>query len=342
VHLTPRAAEKVCREGVQAPFDTAAKNVNADWGTAYDGKQIQRWAESYGRQVADEQERERQAYVKTGQHPEGPPNAPAVLAVGMDGGRVQEREKDPASNSHWHEDKVLTISTYHKAPPEKPGGDPLPVRLVTTYAATMQDSHRFGQLARIEAERRGIRQAAEVVVIGDGAPWIDTEAQAHFACHARIIDFYHVVERLGELAKALYPGKEQAFKRLADRLEGQLYHGKVAAILRWMDKKQKHLGRPRENDPEDHPRRLLAEHRTYLERHQTHMDYPAYRAKGWPIGSGVVESGVKLFNKRVKGTEQFWNKSGVDAILALRALWLSQDDRWNHYWLYGRLPRKAA
>lgn len=75
------------------------------------------------------------------------------------------------------------------------------------------------------------------------------------------------------------------------------------------------------------------------------MDYPRYRANGWPIGSGVTESGVKLFNKRVKGTEQFWNtraSDGVAAILALRSLRLSDDDRWHHYMLYGRLLRPAA
>jgi hypothetical protein len=58
----------------------------------------------------------------------------------------------------------------------------------------------------------------------------------------------------------------------------------------------------------------------------------AYRRKGWPIGSGNVEAGVKCFNHRVKGTEQFWTKPGVEAIRALRALWLSQDLRWDRYW----------
>jgi len=42
---------------------------------------------------------------------------------------------------------------------------------------------------------------------------------------------------------------------------------------------------------------------------------------------------VKQFNKRVKGTEQFWNKQGVEPILALRGLWLSEDQRWDNYWL---------
>jgi hypothetical protein len=331
----------VSREAAQLPFDVAARSVNADWGTSYDGKQLQRWAEHYGDEVATDQERERKEYLK-GKRPAGPENAPTVLAVGMDGGRVQEREKDPQSQSRWHEDKVLTISSYRKASAKEPGGDLEPVRLVTTYLGTMQDSHRFGQLARVEAERRGIRQALEVVIIGDGASWIDTVAGEHFGCHTRILDFYHVDERLGAVAKALYPVDEPKRQRLGDRLESQLWEGKVATIIRWMEKKAEALGQPRQTDPADHPRRVVWENLFYLQRHQGQMNYPAYRAKGWPIGSGVTESGVKLFNKRVKGTEQFWNKSGAESILALRALWLSQDDRWHHYWWCGQLPRMAA
>lgn len=341
MHLTPQAAERASREAVQVPFDLAAENVNADWGTHYDGKQMQRWGEHYGEQVAELGEKQRRDFLK-GKRPEGPANAPEVLAIGMDGGRVQERQKDPQSDSRWHEDKVLTISSYHKTRPREPGENPEPARLVTTYLGTMQGSVKFGQLARVEAERRGIRQALEVVVIGDGASWIDTLAEEHFACHTRILDFYHVDERLAEVAKALYPVNEPQRRRLADRLESQLYQGKAATIIRWLEKKARERGRPRDTDPADHPRRVLWENLGYLQRHQGQMDYPRYRASGWPIGSGVTESGVKLFNKRVKGTEQFWNESGAEAILALRALRLSQDDRWHHYWLYDRLPRMAA
>ena len=41
---------------------------------------------------------------------------------------------------------------------------------------------------------------------------------------------------------------------------------------------------------------------------------------------------MKQFNKRVKGTEQSWNEPGIEPILALRAAWVSQDDRWGRYW----------
>lgn len=53
---------------------------------------------------------------------------------------------------------------------------------------------------------------------------------------------------------------------------------------------------------------------------------------GWPIGSGPTEAGVKQFNKRVKGTDQFWTRQGVEPIFALRELWMDQDGRWERYW----------
>ena len=41
---------------------------------------------------------------------------------------------------------------------------------------------------------------------------------------------------------------------------------------------------------------------------------------------------MKQFNKRVKGTEQFWSEAGVETILSLRGTWISQDERWERYW----------
>ena len=92
------------------------------------------------------------------------------------------------------------------------------------------------------------------------------------------------------------------------------------------------LGDPLDDDPPGHPRRVLHQNVGYFMRHQGHMDYPAYRARGWPIGSGVTEAAVKQCNKRVKGSEQFWSEAGVETILALQSIWISQDQRWERYW----------
>ena len=44
----------------------------------------------------------------------------------------------------------------------------------------------------------------------------------------------------------------------------------------------------------------LWEHAMYFEKHHETMDYPEYRRKGWPIGSGSVESACGQFGDRVK------------------------------------------
>ncbi len=54
-----------------------------------------------------------------------------------------------------------------------------------------------------------------------------------------------------------------------------------------------------------------------------------------------MESTIKQFNKRVKGTEKFWNPSALEAVLQVRAAQLSQDNRDECQWAAPR-PYRAA
>jgi hypothetical protein len=335
--LSPKAAQRVAREASVQAFDPAARALSIDWGVSLDGKQVQRWALRLGEQLV--QRREAEALdCERGMRPAGPANDPLLLVIGMDGGRVQGREKDPASGSRWREDKVLSITSYLPGD----GKDKQPVALVSTYVATMGDSAALGRLARVEAERRGIRQASRVIDIGDGAGWIDTQHREHFGRHERIVDYFHAAEHLHEVARAVHPREEAKRARLADGLVTLLWRGQTPGLIAVLEKLAAKAGPVQPADGEDHPRRVLAQNLGYFKRHQDQMKYPQYRRRGWPIGSGPTEAGVKQFNKRVKGTEQFWSEAGIEPILALRALWLSQDQRWNHYWLWGSLSRTAA
>ncbi|MGC9261179.1 MAG: hypothetical protein ACP5I8_14035 [Phycisphaerae bacterium] len=62
------------------------------------------------------------------------------------------------------------------------------------------------------------------------------------------------------------------------------------------------------------------------------MRYDVYQKKGWPIGSGNTEAGVKTFNKRVKGTEQRWRLPGDGGYWRFTRAWKSQDGRWERIW----------
>lgn len=327
-NLSPRAAERVCRESGQKTFDEAAKSLNVDWQTTLDGKQLQRWSEGLGRAMVVRRDRQSQAY-REGHYPQGPANAPQLLVIGMDGGRWQGREKDADGDSRWREDKVLTVSSYVPGN----GGDRKPQALVRTQVATSRDAGAFGTMARVEAERRGYRQAQTVIAIGDGGNWIDPLLEREFRVRQRVIDWYHASEHLWDCAKAIHGPQTPAAAALAERLEAWLWDGKVAQVIESLSEHAARLGgEPQATDPPQHPRRVLSQNVGYFTRHQGHMDYPTYRANGWPIGSGETEAAVKQFNKRVKGTEQFWTEAGIEPILCLRATWLSEDERWHRYW----------
>jgi len=345
VPLTPRAAERLAREAAQEAFDPAARSLNYDWGTTLDGKQVQRWAEALGRDVAAARDAEARAYER-GERPAPPANEPELIVVGLDGGRVQGREKGEDGKTAWHEDKVATVSSYLRGDgKDEADGGRAPQKLVTTHVATMGDSDAIALLARVEAERRGLRRAADVVVMGDFAAWIDTARDERFARYPRVGDYNHATEHLWDAARAARgPDAPQsaAVAALEGELETLLYDGKVPDVIRRLREEAAALGPVQDGDGPQHPRRVLDGEAGFFERNQRHMNYPEYRRRGWPIGSGNTEAGVKQFNKRVKGTDQFWSESGAEAILALRGLYVSQDQRWDRYWLSRAAYSKAA
>ena len=54
------------------------------------------------------------------------------------------------------------------------------------------------------------------------------------------------------------------------------------------------------------------------------MKYDEYRANGWFIGSGVIESGCKtVIGQRFKQSGMIWSLKGAKALLPLRTLYKS-------------------
>ena len=71
----------------------------------------------------------------------------------------------------------------------------------------------------------------------------------------------------------------------------------------------------------------------YFDNQVHRMDYPSYRAKGWPIGSGPVEAACKtVVGQRLKGGGMRWGEAGADAVCHLRALFRSEASQWDAFW----------
>jgi hypothetical protein len=317
----------MAREAATQADASAARAINEDWGSGFDSRQVSRWTRQLGALPLEEQRRQIQAF-ESGVHPVSPANAPDLLVIEVDGGRWQGKDKDPVTKGRWREDKVCTVIKYALGD----GAERKPEPLVSSVVATTGDAKAFGPLCRLEAERRGLREASQVLVIADGGNWIDPLVDRTFHGFVRILDYYHASEHVWAVARAVHGDDDRRRKRYGQKLEGWLWHGQTRKLIGELAAQCERLGQPPAKAVETDPRHIVATNLRYFTSREAQMDYPSYRSKGWPIGSGQVEASVKQFNKRIKGTEQFWHEQSLEPILALRGMWLSQDGRWDRYW----------
>ena len=176
----------------------------------------------------------------------------------------------------------------------------------------------------------GVLRGAAKAFLGDGAENNWTVRKRWFSDFVAILDFIHALSYVFAVAMA---GRGFATGwEVYVRWIGWVWQGRVAAVIQELEQRQKELGLPGAEDSESSPRRVVAEGLRYLKNHQDQMRYDEYRRQGLPITSSHVESTVKQFNRRVKGTEKFWSEEGAEAILQLRADYLSETEPMETFW----------
>jgi hypothetical protein len=212
--------------------------------------------------------------------------------------------------------------------PAAPRETPEPA--VRTYVATTAPVDHFGPMVAAEARRRNFAAAAARAFLGDGSAWIWGLHRRYFPTFVAIVDFLHALAHLFTAAKAVTAdtdGRWELFQAWAEAC----WRGRVDALIvelrTWCETQIGLGGCPLEQLADDDPRRIVARVLGYLEGNRERMDYPRYRREGLPWTTSHVESTVKVFNRRVKGSEKFWSEAGAEAILQLRAAFLSEDGR---------------
>jgi hypothetical protein len=176
----------------------------------------------------------------------------------------------------------------------------------------------------------GFQGAKRRAFVGDGSENNWAIQKRFFGTFVPILDFIH---SLSYVYAAAQVGR--------DRVQGwQVYcrwiewvwSGKVAQVIEELKLVQAEVGQPEESDGETSPQVLVAQTLGYLDNQSDKMKYPEYRKEGLPITSSLVESTVKQFNQRVKGTEKFWTEEGAEAMLQLRADQLSTLSKLDEFW----------
>ena len=188
----------------------------------------------------------------------------------------------------------------------------------------------FGPILATLAWQWGFFGASRKAFIGDGSDNNWTIWRNYFSSFVPILDFIHALSYV--FAAAMAGRKFPDGWPIYEQWIRWVWKGDVAQVIAALAQRQLELGTPQEEDSDTSPRQIVAQALTYLQNHQRQMKYAEYRQQGLPITSSYVESAVKQFNQRVKGTEKFWSEEGAEAILQLRADHLSEDEPLAQFW----------
>jgi hypothetical protein len=222
-------------------------------------------------------------------------------------------------------------------PPEPAGGataecpeySPPAVR-VKSMVATRQGAESFGAILAAAARARGFYGAKRKAFVADGAETNWTTQRRWFSDFTPILDFIHALSYV--FAAAMAGRGFAAGWEVYVRWISWVWRGRVAEVIEELERRQAEVGLPAADESESSPKRVVAEALGYLKNNQHRMRYDEYRRLGLPMTSSHVESAVKQFNRRVKGTEKFWSEDGAEALLQLRADYLSETEPIEKFW----------
>lgn len=338
-----KRTKRVCHSAVTArSFEIAADILHEHDGIELSSKQVRIIAESEGEKLVAQSENEVEAF-KQGKLTFTQTAAPDLVVVTADGGRVQTRQAE--NGSMWKEDKIGGV--YDASPRKDPSAATAEKyegakANIKTYVASLAAWGEFGWLLCVEAMRRGYQHAKDKLFISDGAEALKSLRQMHFPDAVFILDWYHAAEHLADCAKAAFGMGSDECQRWYERMKKNLWEGKVDVILQAIKKESLRLGKPAPGGSDNSPQVVLHRNLGYFTNNREGLNYPWFRAEGWPIGSGIAEGAVKQFGMRLKGSEKFWNGfgfgRGANEMLALCALHRSEDQRWETYWNHRAQP----
>lgn len=189
------------------------------------------------------------------------------------------------------------------------------------YAAGLEPAGAFGRRLAVAAQAVRAEDAPHLAVLGDGAAWIWALAEEHFPRAVQIVDWFHASERIWALGRVLH-GEETAETAawVGSQLD-RLAAGEAATLAtEWVTLALR-----------GEAAAIRDEQVTYFTNQAARMAYARYRADGWDIGSGMIESGCKtVIGQRQKGAGMRWSEPGAQTVANVRLLLFN--DEWSAHW----------
>jgi hypothetical protein len=211
-------------------------------------------------------------------------------------------------DGRWQEVKVATIVVRRlEAQAEEPT---LGTVLARRYVGILGSAEALAVRLKQMIHEAGWEPIPLGEIVGDGAPWIWTVADAHFPGVRQTLDYYHLSEHLYAFANLQYPNNPTEAKAWVDQKMGALLMDRGGAVLSALKRM-----RPWKRAVRDALTQLIG----YVERNRSRIRYQEPWRHGLAVGSGAVEGACKhVIQSRFKRAGMRWKSPGFLNVLALR------------------------
>lgn len=295
--------------GSEESFAQAAERFREHYGWSVDKSTVWRVTE----RVAQETERYGQQRLN-----EAPQTVPqAELLIELDGCEIRTGTLIPCTEAavgekpkkqrvtRWREVRMGLVRPLGAASKQYVGG-------MLDYPSIV------GQL-RAAASQQGMTNQTRIVAVADGGQGLKEELESQFYPLQFILDRPHLKSHLTETAEAVVPPSLPPRQWVEETLH-TIDQGQVRAVIRKLDGEEN-------RQPVERRGRLLG----YLRRFADCVHYDAFREKGWPIGSGEVESSHRSIpQKRLKLPGAWWHPNSINPMMALRVV--RANGWWDEFW----------
>jgi hypothetical protein len=312
--LSPWLEEKLAFTATATATYEETAAVATKWGSGVEASTVHALIQRLGKEAEEKTQQRLEALPQL----LDPKRGASELAVfELDGWMVRQRgpgwgkKKTKKKRVEWHELKMGVFYLIEQAA-QSNGRGVLNEKVVVSWQG---EPLEIGRRLHWEALRRGFANAKWVVVVADGSEWIWNVKADRWATATEILDFYHASQHLWTLARALY-AEEPAKAWVEERLH-RLRHGKEQGVLKEIAALKVAKTEAGET---------VRQEKTYFDGQAGRMHYEEFAKRGWPIGSGAVESSCAQKQCRFKRPGQFWTETG------LRYLGAVIEARHNGHW----------
>jgi hypothetical protein len=316
--ITPGFADKLCFTVTATGSYEEAAQVAAHWTQSeVSHSTLHQLAQRLGA-AAETQTQERLLEMPPEAQPQRQASALAVLLV--DGWMVRQRglgwgkQKTQQNRVEWHELKTGVFYAQEQAAQTQSGRGLLADKVIVSWQG---EAGELGRRLNWEAMRGGLGRAQNLLFLGDGAAWIWNLQQDRWAKAVGLLDFYHASQHCWNVWRTVRGEQDRRLPCWMDRRLHWMRHGQEKRVRREVAGLKPLRGEAGQ---------ILQREQTYFASHALRMNYQEIADRGWPIGSGAVESACRQKQCRFKRPGQFWTQQGLRNLLAL------DEARRNHHW----------